>query len=314
MYAIVFADRNGHELLPLTSRVPIPMLPVLGKPLIVHTLEDLADANVRSVLLVLTADDRQTENALGNGTAWGLRLTCTSSRAGDTPGDVARRFAADLPDKLLALRGDVLRGRLTRTFLNAAANVLATQVIATTGGRSVGLCLCRQRDLQLDTLAWPMPVREPKDSGWRSIELGRAGYSALDSATAFYLAHLDGIERRFGDLAVHPAAVSQHRHLASGIALIGDHCKIAPDATLHGPLAIGDNVTIGKGVFMHSCVVMPGTHIPDGLSIRNAIVNSDMAMGMDGKEIFRSPDRQARRRKAEQITNVRTRPQKAEAG
>ncbi len=314
MHAIVFANRSGHELSPLTNRVSVPMLTVLGKPLIVHTLEDLADANVQSALVIVGPNDQQTESALGNGSTWGLQLTYAVARPGDTSGDIARRYAVELPEKLLALRGDVLRGRITRTFLRAAANVLATQVVATIGGRSAGLYLCRQRDLQLDVLNWPLHIQESPDTDWRSIELGRAGYSALDSVTAFYLAHIDGIEHRFRGIASRSGTVKQNQHLASGDALIGARCNIARDATLHGPLIIGDDVTVGKGVFMYSCVVMPGTHIPDGLSIQNAIINSDMAIGIDGRVIHRTLDRQAGRHQAAQTANVSVRPQKAKVG
>ncbi len=313
MHAIVFAERKGHELLPLTNRTAVPLLPILGKPLIVHTLEDLANANVRSAIVVLGSEDKQTKKVLGNGTTSGLHLSYATARPGETPGHIARRLGAELPEKLLAVRGDVLRGQCTKSFLAAAGSVLATQVVATTGGRSASLCLCRQQDLHLDVLDWPQQTPLPADANWRCIELGRIGYSTLDSITSYYLAHLDGMERRFKDIELPTSAMMQDQCLTSGIAIIGKGVEIAADATLHGPLVLGDGVTIGEGVFMHSCIVMPGTHIPDGQSIRNAIINSDMAIGMDGKIIYRSPDRQAGKQNAVEMTNVRTRPQKAKA-
>lgn len=313
MHAIVFADRRGHELLPLTNRIVVPLLPVLGKPLIVHTLEDLADANVKSAMVVLGPEDKQTKEVLGNGAKLGLQLTYATAQHGETPGDIARRFGADLPEKLLAVRGDVLRGQSTKSFLAAAASVLSTQVVATIAGRSAGLCLCRQQDLHLDVLDWPQQTPVPADANWRCVELGRVGYSTLDSVTGYYLAHLDGIERRFKNIQLPSSAMIQDQCLASGVAIIGENVEIDADATLHGPLVLGNDVSISAGVFMHSCIVMPGTHIPDGQSIRNAIINSDMAIGMDGKIIYRSPDRQAGKQNAVEITNVRTRPQKAKA-
>ncbi|MEI6874941.1 MAG: ParA family protein, partial [Spirochaetota bacterium] len=42
MDALLFADRPGASLRPLTSRTAAALLPVAGKPLVVHALEGLA--------------------------------------------------------------------------------------------------------------------------------------------------------------------------------------------------------------------------------------------------------------------------------
>ena len=47
MHALVFADRLGSELEPLTEKLSVPMLPVVGKELLIYTIEELAEAGIR---------------------------------------------------------------------------------------------------------------------------------------------------------------------------------------------------------------------------------------------------------------------------
>ena len=46
MQALIFADRLGRELEPLTDRTCAALLPVLGKPVLEHTLEALVAGDI----------------------------------------------------------------------------------------------------------------------------------------------------------------------------------------------------------------------------------------------------------------------------
>jgi NDP-sugar pyrophosphorylase family protein len=65
MQAIILAGGMGTRLRPLTYTVPKPMLPVAGKPAIVHTVERLAEANFSEVII--------TTNYLAEAITEGLR-------------------------------------------------------------------------------------------------------------------------------------------------------------------------------------------------------------------------------------------------
>lgn len=299
--ALVFADRVGNELLPLTKDIPVPLLPVNGKPLIEHTFDDLAEADVRSIMLVV--DGRQAgliEQRLGQGDRWGLDLQYVRAHSGETPTQLARRVAGNLPEKFLAMRGDVYRSGSIRNFRSAANNVLATQVMAQINGRCAQLCLCRQRDLQLELLAWD-PSRQAANSNWRTVDVGNAEFSQLFDTTEFYLANIDGLDRRVTELnaaANHagrdyfaaPDSRLRPRVVRDGPVLIGAGCEIADDAQLVGPIVLGDEVSVGEGSFLHACVVLPGTHIPAGISLHNAVVTTEMAIGIGGNVIYRFAD------------------------
>jgi len=300
--AIVFADRVGKELSPLTRNVPVSLLPVHGKPLIEHTLDDLAEGEVRSITLVVDAEHAaMIEAQLGDGERWGMRLEYARARKGETPTQFAWRHSNRLPENFLALRGDVYRRRSIRAFRAAANNVLATQVVAQVDGRCAQLCMCRQRDIRLDVLSWNL-TRPPGKSNWRTIKIDGAEYSPLHDTTDFYLANVDGLDEcvttlnsandsRNRDFFAMPGSRIRQESVRGGPVLSGSGCVAAAGAELVGPVVLGNDVYVDEGAFLHACVVLPGTYVPAGARLHNAVVTSEMAIGIDGGVICRFADR-----------------------
>lgn len=72
---MILAAGFGSRLRPLTDRVPKPLLPVAGKPLIAYPLAVLREAGIREVLINLHHLGGQIREALGNGSAYGVSIT-----------------------------------------------------------------------------------------------------------------------------------------------------------------------------------------------------------------------------------------------
>lgn len=72
--AIILAAGRGERLRPLTDTTPKPLLPVGGKPMIVWHLEALARSGVREVVINTAWLEEQFPLALGDGSAWGLKI------------------------------------------------------------------------------------------------------------------------------------------------------------------------------------------------------------------------------------------------
>jgi NDP-sugar pyrophosphorylase family protein len=89
MRALVFADRQGVELAPLTENLPVALLPVAGKEVLVHCIEDLVGAGIRELVLVVSAHADRIEAALGDGRRWGAHFRFILSRRGRPRGDLA---------------------------------------------------------------------------------------------------------------------------------------------------------------------------------------------------------------------------------
>lgn len=75
MKAIVLAAGRGERMRPITDRIPKPLVPVAGKPLIAYHLEALARAGVRDVVINLSHLGAQIPAALGDGSRFGVSIT-----------------------------------------------------------------------------------------------------------------------------------------------------------------------------------------------------------------------------------------------
>jgi len=109
MKAMVLAAGRGERMRPITDRIPKPLVPVAGKPLIGYHLEALARAGVRDVVINLAYRGAQIREALGNGEAYGVRIQY--SEEGPDPIETGGGIFKALPllgdDPFLVVNGDV---------------------------------------------------------------------------------------------------------------------------------------------------------------------------------------------------------------
>ncbi len=74
MRAMILAAGLGTRMRPLTDHCPKPLLPVAGRPLIVHHIERLARAGITELVINISHLGEQIEAALGNGDRWGVSI------------------------------------------------------------------------------------------------------------------------------------------------------------------------------------------------------------------------------------------------
>lgn len=75
MRAMILAAGLGKRLRPLTLKMPKPLVPVAGKPLIVHHIENLARAGIRDIVINHAWLGEQLVARLGSGAQWQVRLS-----------------------------------------------------------------------------------------------------------------------------------------------------------------------------------------------------------------------------------------------
>ena len=112
---VILAGGLGSRMRPLTDRMPKPLLPVAGRPLVVHQIERLRDAGVVEIALATSYRAEDFRPVLGDGQRWGLRLHyVTEPRREGTGGGLLRairhlRAQADSPfDACVVMNGDLL--------------------------------------------------------------------------------------------------------------------------------------------------------------------------------------------------------------
>ena len=109
MKAMILAAGYGKRLRPLTDHTPKPLVPVGGKPLVVHHLEKIAETGIRDVVINLGHLGSKIPEALGNGSQWGLSIEYSNEGPDplETGGGMAKALPLLGPDTFLLVNGDV---------------------------------------------------------------------------------------------------------------------------------------------------------------------------------------------------------------
>jgi NDP-sugar pyrophosphorylase family protein len=104
--AVILAGGLGTRMLPITTSIPKPMIPVNGKPFLHYQLELLARFGLRRVLLLVAYLGEQIEAYFGKGTALGVDLTYSYERKPMGTGGAVKNAAAQLDNQFVILNGD----------------------------------------------------------------------------------------------------------------------------------------------------------------------------------------------------------------
>ncbi|KAA6213681.1 glucose-1-phosphate thymidylyltransferase [Streptomyces albofaciens JCM 4342] len=75
MKALVLSGGTGTRLRPFTYAMPKQLIPVAGKPVLRHVLENIRELGITDIGIVVDARDRHIAAALGDGADLGVRLT-----------------------------------------------------------------------------------------------------------------------------------------------------------------------------------------------------------------------------------------------
>lgn len=108
--AMILAAGRGERMRPLTDIVPKPLLPVGGKPLIAWHLEKLAAAGFQRVVINHAYLGEQIEQALGNGSRWGLQILYSAEGQGEaleTGGGICKALPLLGETPFLVVNGDL---------------------------------------------------------------------------------------------------------------------------------------------------------------------------------------------------------------
>jgi MurNAc alpha-1-phosphate uridylyltransferase len=106
---MILAAGRGKRMRPLTDHTPKPLLPVAGKPLIVHHLEALRAAGFTDLIINTGHLGEQLPAALGDGRRWGVRIAWSAEppEALETGGGIFQALPLLGPEPFLVVNGDV---------------------------------------------------------------------------------------------------------------------------------------------------------------------------------------------------------------
>lgn len=266
--AVILADQAGSSLSPLSDGIGTAMLPLLGKPLLVHAVEDVAQAGLKRVLVVAGPFTHAASRALGNGGRWGLEIKIVEGRDDDAWSD----------HPLLVVRADIARPPFVGAFLEAANKAVQGRLRAMARGAECGIDFWR-----------------PGVSGMAEIHL-EAECHVVESFAAYHRANLEALNDRLGGLLVDGRSILREdgdeliagrgsrvepASLTKGHAYVGAFTRIASSSRLLGNVVIGEGAVIEAGTRIEDSVVMPGTYVGADLDVRGAIVAPGRLIAVD---------------------------------
>jgi NDP-sugar pyrophosphorylase family protein len=107
--AVILAAGRGTRMRELTDDLPKPMIPVHGRPILLHILEGLKAAGVTQFLLVVGYRENVVRAFFGDGTSFGVQVQYVTQVVQDGTGrvvELAREFAGS--DPFVLSYGDIL--------------------------------------------------------------------------------------------------------------------------------------------------------------------------------------------------------------
>ncbi|MDD8043091.1 MAG: sugar phosphate nucleotidyltransferase [Verrucomicrobiota bacterium] len=109
MKALILAAGKGTRMKDLTKAMPKPMLPVRGKPTLLHILEGLASAQIRDFVIITGFQAEVVEEYFGDGSRFGWNIQYVRQTVQDGTGKAPELAKAALSDGPFVLSyGDIL--------------------------------------------------------------------------------------------------------------------------------------------------------------------------------------------------------------
>ncbi|GJM20939.1 MAG: hypothetical protein DHS20C15_08540 [Planctomycetota bacterium] len=266
MKALLLADQELPELAPLSERTAPALLPVLGKPLVVHAVESLVAAGITEIVISVSPHARLVEQELGDGTRFGARFQFQLTR-GD--GDF-RRLAgrlSQLGDDYLVVDAMVLRSAFIDSFLESCAEHPGVSLRATADGTPCGVWRMDNSDAERFT----------------DVEVADAVARPIAGLRAFHTANMEALAGRFPGLLMRGSERSpklracrharvRPREVLTGSAFVGRGSTVKPSAELHGPVVLGDHVIVDEQAILRDTVVLQDTYVGPHVELDHAIV------------------------------------------
>ena len=106
--AIVLVGGEGTRLRPLTYRTPKPMVPIVGVPFLVRTMERLHEAGILDVVFAAGYMPQQITDYFGDGSQFGMRITYAIEETPLGTAGALKNVAEHIRGPFFVFNGDIL--------------------------------------------------------------------------------------------------------------------------------------------------------------------------------------------------------------
>ncbi|HII41230.1 MAG TPA: NTP transferase domain-containing protein [Thermoplasmata archaeon] len=300
MKAVILAAGEGTRMRPLTANLPKPLLPVAGKPFLLHTLEAVRQAGVREVTLLVGWQGHRIRERFGRGDAFGLTIDYAEQTERLGTAHAIGQLRHHVDGAFLSINGDVVvsgealkdlvahHGKVGGPVMALAevADPRPFGVVETDDGRVTGLeekprtpksKLINAGICIFDTDIFPLIDATPKSP--------RGEYEITDTIRALIAKRdvhgfrLPGewldVGRPWDLLRANAALLKPlkgavHGTVDGGASLVGEvlveeGAHVRPGSLVEGPTIIGAGAEVGP-----NCYIRPSTSIGPRAKVGNA--------------------------------------------
>ncbi len=108
MKAIILAGGLGTRLRPLTNENPKPLLPIKGRPIIEHAIDNFRKHNITEIILSIGYMADKIQDYFGDGSKFGVNISyCVEDQPLGTGGAI-KKASQGITDTFIAINGDNL--------------------------------------------------------------------------------------------------------------------------------------------------------------------------------------------------------------
>ena len=248
------------------------LLPIAGKPMIVHLIDQLARDGITHIRIAGSIQQFAVRQRLGDGSEWGVRIRYSDLHGADLRAQTVLEFG-----ECLSFSGD---------SLNAAS--------------------FERLEAHGPVKLEDPTRREEFGSFWKLWPVGPARYSIacatgkpylfdpLMTVLGFHTANIEaanglldelilpGRRRADGVVVDWGTSISRSARIGRSV-VIGKHCSIESSAVLQSDCVVGNGSIIRKGVHLQNVTVLPNTIVGANVMLRDAVVTPVGVFSLEGE-------------------------------
>jgi bifunctional UDP-N-acetylglucosamine pyrophosphorylase/glucosamine-1-phosphate N-acetyltransferase len=296
MKAVVLAAGKSTRTYPLTLTRPKPVLPLLGRPLLAHTLEALAAVADEAILVVGYRAEmvRATFGERYAGLKLEYRVQADQRGTADAVASARDAVAAEF----LVINGDdYYAAENVKATASAAGTAVLGAPVASSGRFGV---------LKVEAGLLRRIKEKPGDGGAAVVNTGLykvdreifAYVDALEPSPRGELEFTAALENYAGARAVTvveaaapwlPIATPQDLISAQTLlwpageenSIIGEGCRLSPEAAVGGRSALGARCEVGANAVVEASLLLAGVQVGEGAAVAGSALGEGVVVGAD---------------------------------
>ncbi len=274
MHIIIIANHQPAALAPLTDNGSLATLPVGGKMLIEHLLENVASVQHSKMTIVASRGFNSLRQFIGSGERWGLNIKLVTSRPNEPIASLKRRQPSMFQGKVLLLAADRI---YTKSLAN---NEFILQQASETNAKLAHQNTNAHSEDLVQILQPATSITDFKEYLDLNLAAARGEISQIS---------LRGRERALGLTTGYRSTINP-RSVRLGQTHAGNHCRVDKSANLHGTVVLDSSVVIDRNTEIKDSMVLQHTYVGEQLNLERCIVSGRYIIRADEQVVLKLAD------------------------